>query len=159
MTEHVDFIRRAIELAHHNAVVEKVGGPFGCVIVEDGEVIAEGVNQVLSQHDPTSHGEIVAIRAACQKRESHHLSGCTLYTSCEPCPMCYAAAWWARIDAIYYAATIQDAKEYGNFDDVAIYQAINLPGPDRPLPAVEVGRNEMLKVWKEFHAMSDRLHY
>ena len=73
--------------------------------------------------------------------------------------MCYAAAWWARLDSVYYAATIQDAKEYGDFDDVAIYQAMNMPGPDRPLPTIQVGRTEMLRVWQEFHAKSDRLHY
>jgi len=150
---------RAIELARKTALVEKAGGPFGCVIVKDGEVVAEGVNRVIADKDPTCHGEVAAIRSACQKLKTHDLSGCTLYTSCEPCPMCYAASWWARIDTIYYAATIQDAKEYGDFDDEPIYEAVKLPPSERALPALEIDREEMLKVWRDFHAMPNRIHY
>ena len=159
MESHTRFMRRAIELAYETAIVERAGGPFGCVIVRDGTIIAEGVNQVLAEQDPTCHGEVAAIRAACKSLGTHDLSGCTLYTSCEPCPMCYAASWWARIETIYYAATIEDAKEFGDFDDLPIYESVKLPGPQRALPAREIDREAMLKVWREFHDMPDRPHY
>lgn len=159
MNAHHDFMARAIELARQTALVERAGGPFGCVIVRDGEVIAEGVNRVLVEKDPTCHAEVAAIRAACSVLDTHDLSGCTLYTSCEPCPMCYAASWWARLDTIFYAATIGDAMEYGDFDDLPIYEAVRLPAADRALPALEMERASMLKVWREFQAMPDRLHY
>lgn len=159
MTDHHKFMQRAIELAYRTAIVDRAGGPFGCVIVRAGAIIAEGVNRVLAEKDPTCHGEVAAIRAACKALGTHDLSGCTLYTSCEPCPMCYAASWWARIDAVYYAATIQDAKEFGNFDDLPIYEAVKMPGPDRPLRALEIDREAMLKVWREFRDMPDRPQY
>jgi guanine deaminase len=159
MIDHHRFMQRAIELARRTAIIERAGGPFGCVIVRDGAIIAEGVNRVLAEKDPTCHGEVAAIRAACQTLDTHELSGCTLYSSCEPCPMCYAAAWWARIDTIYYAATIQDAKDFGDFDDLPIYEAISMPGPERALPALQVDRDEMLKLWEEFRDMPDRPQY
>ncbi|MDP6478725.1 MAG: nucleoside deaminase [Phycisphaerales bacterium] len=159
MEDHHQFMQRAIELARQTAIIERAGGPFGCVIVRGGQIIAEGVNRVLAEQDPTCHGEVAAIRAACKKLNSHDLSGCTLYTSCEPCPMCYAASWWARIDMIYYAATIRDAKEFGDFDDLPIYEAVQLPGSERPLPALEIDREAMLRLWQEFHDMPNRLHY
>ena len=159
MAHHTTYMARASELAKQTAFVDKCGGPFGCVIVRDGEIIGEGANRVLVDGDPTSHGEVVAIRAACAATGSHDLSGCTLYSSCEPCPMCYAAAWWARIDRIYYAATIQDAMEYGNFDDVSIYEAVAQPAADRVIPALEVDRAAMVEVWKAFRDMPDRPHY
>jgi len=159
MTDHRKYMQRAISLAYDTAIIKRDGGPFGCVIVREGKIVAEGVNRVLAEKDPTCHGEVAAIRAACKALDTHDLSGCTLYTSCEPCPMCYAASWWARIDTIYYAATIQDARDYGDFDDVPIYEAVQLPGADRALPALEFDRDEMLKVWREFRDMPDRLHY
>jgi tRNA(Arg) A34 adenosine deaminase TadA len=159
MRDHHSFMRRAIELARQTAMVDRAGGPFGCVIVREGAIIAEGVNRVLAENDPTCHGEVAAIRAACRALGTHDLSGCTLYSSCEPCPMCYAASWWARIDAIYYAATIADASAYGDFDDVSIYKALAMPGPARPIPAVEIDRDAMLPVWREFKDMPGRLHY
>ena len=159
MNNHSDFMARAIELARQTALVERAGGPFGCVIVKDGEIIAEGVNRVLADKDPTCHGEIAAIRAACAKLDTHVLTGCILYTSCEPCPMCYAASWWARIETIYYAATIQDAKDFGDFDDVSICEAVKFPPSERALLALEIDRDEMLKVWREFQEMPERIHY
>ncbi len=159
MSEHEQFMDRAIALARQTALVDRTGGPFGCVIVRDGEVIAEGANRVLLDQDPTCHGEIVAIRRACAALGTHDLSGCVLYTSCEPCPMCYAAAWWARIDRIFYGATVQDAQQYGNFDDVALYEAVAQAPAVRPLPAVEVGRDRMIQIWEAFLAMPDRPHY
>ncbi len=152
-------MQRAIELARRTALQDKAGGPFGCVIVRGGEIVGEGVNRVLAEHDPTCYGEVAAIRAACAGLGTHDLSGCVMYTSCEPCPMCYAAAWWARIDRIYYGATIEDAREYGDFDDLSIYEAVKLPGPQRPMPTTEMGREDMLEVWKAFRDMPDHPHY
>ncbi len=152
-------MRRAIELARVTCLVKKAGGPFGCVIVKDGEVVAEGANTVLAENDPTCHGEMNAIRFACKKLETHDLSGCILYTTGEPCPMCYAASWWARIDTIYYASTIQDAKVFGDFDDVPIADAMKVEMKDRPLSGVQLLENEMLKLWEEFFEQNDRVHY
>ncbi len=157
--DHQRFMRKAIAMARQSAILDRTGSPFGCLIVRDGEVVGAGVNQVLANQDPTSHGEIVAIRDACRRLGTHDLSGCIVYTSCEPCPMCYAAAWWARVDAVYYASTIQDALDFGDFDDKPIYDAIAQPGPDRAVPARELLRDEMVEVWKEFHAIPGHIHY
>ncbi len=152
-------MRRAIELARQSAIVDRTGSPFGCVIARGGEVVGEGVNAVPTSNDPTAHAEVVAIRTACVNLGTYVLAGCTVYTTGEPCPMCYAAAWWARIDCIYYSSTIQDALEYGAFDDEAIYEAVTKPGPDRAVPARELLRDEMVEVWREFAAIPDRIHY
>jgi tRNA(Arg) A34 adenosine deaminase TadA len=157
--DHERHMRRAIELARHSAIVDRTGSPFGCVIVRDGQVVGEGVNQVPTTNDPTAHAETVAIRNACAALGTYVLAGCTMYTTGEPCPMCYAAAWWARIDAIYFSSTIRDALEFGAFDDEAIYEAITLPGPERQVPARELLRDEMVAVWREFAAIPDRIHY
>jgi len=153
------FMLMAIELGRKTAFDDKAGGPFGCVIVKDGKVIGQGANRVLAENDPTCHGEITAIRAACHALGTHELQGCILFSSAEPCPMCYGAAWWARIKKIYYAGTIGDAKEYGNFDDVHLYQAMKSPGQDRMLPCIELLRKEMLPIWKEFDQLNDRPQY
>jgi len=152
-------MRMAIDLARQSALVERTGSPFGCVIVREGEVVGSGVNQVPPTNDPTAHAEIVAIRDACQRLATFELAGCTVYTTGEPCPMCYAAAWWARIDQIYFASTIRDALVYGDFDDEPIYAAVRLPPAERALPARELLRDEMVEVWEEFHAIPDRIHY
>jgi tRNA(Arg) A34 adenosine deaminase TadA len=157
--EHARFMRMAIELARKSAVEDQTGSPFGCVVVRDGEVVGTGINGVIGLRDPTAHGEVVAIRDACQRLGTHDLTGCIVYTSSEPCPMCYAAAWWARIEVIYYASTIDDAMEWGNFDDRPIYEAISLPAHEREVPAHELLRDEMLDVWRAFHAIPDRIHY
>jgi guanine deaminase len=157
--DHVPFMRQAIALARQSALVDRTGSPFGCVIVRDGEIVGEGVNQVPTWNDPTAHAEVVAIRGACEALGTYVLAGCTAYTTGEPCPMCYAAAWWARLDAVYYASTIRDALEYGAFDDESIYEAITLPGPDRTVPAREMLRDEMVQVWREFAALPNRIHY
>lgn len=159
MRSHEDFMRRAIELAQETALVEQAGGPFGCVIVKDGEVVAEGANRVIADGDPTSHGEMNAIRSACQKLGTHDLTGCTLYTSGEPCPMCYAACCWAHIDGIYYASTCADASEYGQFDDSKIASSLKLPVADRALSAQELLRDEMLEIWKVFKQDGERAQY
>jgi tRNA(Arg) A34 adenosine deaminase TadA len=157
--DHERHMRRAIELARQSAIVERTGSPFGCVIVRDGEIVGEGVNRVPTSNDPTAHAEVVAIRNACAALGTYVLAGCTVYTTGEPCPMCYAAAWWARIEAIYYSSTIHDALAYGAFDDEAIYEAITQPGPERRVPARELLRDEMVEVWREFAKIPDRIHY
>ena len=159
MRSHENYMRRAIELAQETAIVEKAGGPFGCVIVKDGEIIAEGANRVIADGDATSHGEMNAIRAACKKLSTHDLSGCTLYTSGEPCPMCYAACCWAHIDEIYFASTCIDANEYGQFDDSKIASTLKLSATERNLPSKELLREEMLELWKVFKQSSERVHY
>ena len=118
MTSNNNFMLRAIELSIDSA--NKTGGPFGCVIVKNNKIIGEGSNKVTLSNDPTAHAEIVAIREACQKLNTFNLSGCDLYSSCEPCPMCLSAIYWSHIDNIFYANTRDDAKEI-NFDDSLIY--------------------------------------
>lgn len=129
-------MRRAIELAADN-VRNGVGGPFAAIVVRDRRVIAEGTNLVTSTNDPTAHAEVVAIRLACQALGSFQLTGCELYTSCEPCPMCLGAIYWARPSAVYYGATHSDAAEAG-FDDSFIYQQTRLKTPDRSIPTKQL---------------------
>ena len=152
-------MRRAIELARQTSIVEKAGGPFGCVVVKDGEIIGEGANTVLADGDPTCHGEMNAIRHACTVLGTHDLSGCTVYTTGEPCPMCYAACLWARIDKMYYASTVDDAETFGNFDDAPIYEAMKTDSKDRKISGIEILREEMLPLWKEFQAMPNHPEY
>jgi guanine deaminase len=156
---HEQCMRRAIELARQASIVEKSGGPFGCVIVKDGNVVGEGANSVLADGDPTCHGEMNAIRDACSTLGTHDLSGCTVYTTGEPCPMCYGALWWARVNTIYYASTIEDAKEFGCFDDALMYEAIKNPIEERKLGGSELLRDEMLPLWKEFQAIPNHPEY
>lgn len=153
------FMERAILLSHRAALIEKCGGPFGAVIVKDNEIIAEGYNQVLKQHDPTWHGEMQAIREACKKLKSPHLTGCILYTSAEPCPMCLAASYWAHIDHIFYGARIEDAKKYGNFADINYYDEIKRDPNERQIRSTELLRDDALKVWMEFSKVSKEMHY
>ncbi len=129
-----DFMQRAIRLACES--VETQGGPFGAVIVRDGAVIAEGMNRVTPDKDPTAHAEMVAIRAACAALDRFDLRGCTIYTSCEPCPMCLAALHWARVDRIVYAASQQDAAAAG-FDDAELYAEVARPHAERSTPIVQ----------------------
>jgi tRNA(Arg) A34 adenosine deaminase TadA len=159
MCDHENFMRRAIALARNTSIEEKAGGPFGCVIVKEGEIVGEGANRVLADHDPTCHSEMNAIRSACKTLGTHDLSGCTVYTTGEPCPMCYAACWWARVDAIYYASTIYDAQEYGGFDDVPMYEAMRVSIAERPLKGSELLRTEMLELWHEYQTQPHRVQY
>src|ERR1035438_9632571 len=122
-----EFLRRAIALATENVVSGK-GGPFGALIVRDGQIVGEGVNTVTATNDPTAHGEVNAIRAAGETLGTFTLAGCQLYTSCQPCPMCLAAAWWARIDAIYFGASSADAARAG-FDDAFLYEEFRKDQP------------------------------
>ncbi|MEP7149132.1 MAG: nucleoside deaminase, partial [Acidobacteriota bacterium] len=129
MTPHETFMRRAIELAQKGAD-ENLGGPFGCVVVKDGRIVGEGSNQVTSTNDPTAHAEIVAIRSACRELGSFQLDGCVIYTSCEPCPMCFGAIYWARPKGIFIAATREDAAAAG-FDDEVFYSELEKPNDQR----------------------------
>jgi tRNA(Arg) A34 adenosine deaminase TadA len=142
-----EFLRRAIELAIQN-VEAGGGGPFGAVIVREGRIVGEGVNTVTASHDPTAHGEVNAIRAACKALGTFTLAGCELYTSCEPCPMCLAACYWARLDAIYYGSSAADAARAG-FDDASLYDEFLKDSNARSLPATQLLSEE---AWASFAA-------
>ncbi len=150
------FINQAIDLATEN--VRNGGGPFGAVIVKDGEVIATGVNRVTSNADPTAHAEVQAIRSACAKLGHFELKGCVLYTSCEPCPMCLGAIYWARLDRVVYAGTQTDAAEVG-FDDSFIYKEIALPMSSRSIPFRWDGDIKRLEPFDEWRLKSDKVEY
>jgi tRNA(Arg) A34 adenosine deaminase TadA len=148
--DHEKFMRMAIELSE-NSVTQSQGGPFGAVIVKDGELVAGSANMVVPNNDPTAHAEVSAIRLACQKLGTFDLSGCEIYTSCEPCPMCLGAIYWARLDKIYYANTKIDAADIG-FDDKFIYDELELAMTERKLPIIQMMRNEALnafRLWSE----------
>lgn len=153
------FMRRAIELSAKTSLVDNAGGVFGTVIVKDSQIIAEGANRVVAENDPTWHGEMEAIRKACNKLGSFKLAGCTLYTSAEPCPMCAAAAYWAGIERIVYGATIDDALEYGGFDDRMIFAQLRRPIRDRSLPAEQIMRGEAVEIWKKYKEKPDKVAY
>jgi guanine deaminase len=158
-TQEESFMHRAIELSERAGIKEKSGGVFGAVIVKDGKIIAEGYNQVAKTNDPTWHAEMHAIREACKKLGTPHLEGCTLYTSSEPCPMCLATAYWAHIDHIYFGARVQDAAQYGDFQDEFIYKDFNKPKDQRKIKCTELLREDAKKVWEKFSKMSDRARY
>lgn len=139
-------MRMAIALSEQN-VLNSLGGPFGAVIVKDGKLVAKSANKVTSNNDPTAHAEVSAIRLACKKLKTFDLSGCVVYTSCEPCPMCLGAIYWARIDTIYYANTKTDAANI-NFDDKFIYDELALPMEQRQLPIKQLLRDEALQAFK-----------
>jgi len=151
------FMKRAIEIsAQRMRALE--GGPFGAVVVKDGRIIAEGHNRVTSSNDPTAHAEVVAIRAACQALGDFSLEGCEIYTSCEPCPMCLAAIYWARLDRMYYANTRADAAGIG-FDDDRLYRELAKPLEAQDIPAVRLLGEDALAVFKEWQAMPDKVPY
>ncbi len=150
------YMRRAIALAIDN--VKNGGGPFGAVIVKDGQIIAEGVNRVTSQHDPTAHAEVQAIRAACRKLETFDLEGCEIYSSCEPCPMCLGAIYWAHLSHLYFAGTKIDAAKAG-FDDAFIYKELPLEIHERQLPTETMMHDEALEPFKEWMSASDKIEY
>ncbi len=145
---HQKYMKLAAELATKSAA--QGVGPFGCLVVKDGEVIAEGHNQVTGINDPTAHAEIQAIRAACKKLNSFQLTGCIIYTSCYPCPMCFGAIYWARPKAVYYDSTAAEASEIG-FDDSFIYDEIELPEKDRSIPMTQLriaDYSDAFTLWK-----------
>ena len=151
-----EFMKRAIELSIES--VNKGGGPFGCVIVKDEKIVSEGSNKVTSSKDPTAHGEIVAIREACKKINNFSLSGFELYSSCEPCPMCLSAIYWARIDKVYFANTRQDAQKI-DFDDSLIYSEFKKNIDKRKIPMIQMMRNEALKAFELWDKKTDKVKY
>ena len=152
-----DFLKNSIELSRQHMEAGH-GGPFGAVIVHENRVIAEGWNQVTSINDPTAHAEVMAIRSAASRLSRFSLEGCTLYTSCEPCPMCLAAAYWARLDRLVYAASREDAAAIG-FDDALIYHELALPISQRRLPMQHMLHDEATQVFASWHAKADKILY
>ena len=150
------FMMRAIELSIESA--KSKGGPFGSVIVKNKKIIAEGSNKVTMNNDPTAHGEIVAIRDACQKLHTFDLSGCDLYSSCEPCPMCLSATYWSRIKNVFYANTRIDAKAI-DFDDSFIYSEINKDLENRKIKMHQMHRDEALEAFKIWKNKEDKIKY
>eukprot|EP00887_Chlorella_sp_A99_P005094 scaffold25.g5094.t1 len=161
--DHPTFMRRAIELSKKGGITEKTGGCFGACVVDavTGKIVGEGYNHVVACSDPTWHGEMQAIREACSKRGHYHLHNCVVYTSAEPCPMCYCACMWARVSRVYYAATYSDVKHYGKFEDEDFMGELGRPPTSRVIPCLELLRAEAVEVWKTFAAMpdSERCHY
>jgi guanine deaminase len=141
------FMARAIQLSIDN-VLSGRGGPFGAAVVKNGEIVAEAVNQVTTTNDPTAHAEVLAIREACKKLGVFDLEGCEIYTSCEPCPMCLGAIYWARLARIYFANAAADASKIG-FDDSLIYRELALPHSQRKIPMIQTMREQALEA---FHA-------
>jgi guanine deaminase len=152
-----EFLRRAIALAIQN-VDSGGGGPFAAVVVRDGKIVGEGVNSVTAGNDPTAHGEVNAIRAACAALGIFSLGGCELYTSCQPCPMCLAACYWARLDAIYYGASAADAARAG-FDDAFLYDEFRKDQPERALPAMQLLGNEAWASFAAWIASTGKIEY
>ena len=148
---------RAIQLAIEG-VQSGRGGPFGAVIVREGKIIAEGSNEVTSTNDPTAHAEILSIRQACKKLGVFELKGCELYTSCEPCPMCLGAIYWARLSRIYFASTAEDAANTG-FDDSFIYGELKQPFSERRIPAIQIMRDEALAGFRAWLDRPDKIPY
>ena len=151
-----EFMKMAIELSVKN--VDKGGGPFGSVIVKNNKIIAEGANKVTSTNDPTAHGEIVAIREACKKLNNFNLNGSELYSSCEPCPMCLSAIYWARISKIYFANTREDAQKI-DFDDSLIYSELQKNINGRKIPMIQMMRNEALRAFELWDKKIDKVKY
>jgi tRNA(Arg) A34 adenosine deaminase TadA len=151
------FMARAIQLSI-DSVVSGRGGPFGAVIVTDGKIIAEGSNQVTSSNDPTAHAEVLAIREACKKLGVFELKNCELFTSCEPCPMCLGAIYWARLSRIYFANTAEDAAKIG-FDDSFIYRELKEPHSGRRIPAIQLMRDEALAGFRAWAERADKIPY
>lgn len=153
---HNNFMMEAIKLSDEN--IDDGGGPFGAVIVKGNQIIARGVNRVTANNDPTAHAEVTAIREAAKKINSFDLSGCDIYTSCEPCPMCLGAIYWAHIDHIYFGNSKIDAKNIG-FDDAFIYDEIMLPIKQRKLPTEQLLHEEALTAFKKWTNKEDKIEY
>lgn len=151
------FMARAIQLSIDNARTGR-GGPFGAVVVRGGEILAEAANSVTQCNDPTAHAEMVAIREACAKLKSFELRGCEIYTSCEPCPMCLGAIYWARAERVYYAGTAEDAARFG-FDDSLIYREIGRPQPERRIPMRQMMREPALEAFSTWAALPNKTPY
>ena len=153
---HEELLRKAISFATNN--IQESGGPFGALIASNGVIIATGCNRVTADHDPTAHAEVNAIREACKKLGTFNLSGCDIYTSCEPCPMCLSAIYWARIDRIYYGCCKEDAKNIG-FDDSFIYEQIELKPEERSIPSTQILHKEALSAFRMWEEKDDKIEY
>jgi guanine deaminase len=151
------FMARAIQLSMDNVTLGE-GGPFGAVVVKDGKVVAEAANRVTATNDPTAHAEVLAIREACQRLKTFDLQGCELYTSCEPCPMCLGAIYWAHLDRVFFGNRAADAKEIG-FSDAFIYEEIARPHAQRNVPMVEMMRDEALAGFRAWVQKPDKTPY
>lgn len=151
------FMKRAIAVAQ-KGMDKNEGGPFGCVIVKDGEIIAEGHNAVTSHNDPTAHAEIVAIREACEKLNTHQLKDCSIYTTCEPCPMCLGAIYWARPKEVFFACNLDDAKKIG-FDDQYIYNEMGKAMDQRQLSFKNILRKEAIALFEHWENKTDKEEY
>ena len=152
-----DFMKEAIELSVNN-VLKNNGGPFGAVVVKDGKIIARGYNQVTANNDPTAHAEVVAIREACKVLGTFQLTNCEIYTSCEPCPMCLGAIYWARPSKVYYANTKEDAAAI-EFDDDFIYKEIEKPIHEREMKFIQIMRNEAQVGFSAWKNKTDKISY
>lgn len=154
---HAEFLRRAIALATDNVIAGR-GGPFAAVVVRNGQIVGEGVNTVTATNDPTAHGEVNAIRAACQALNTFTLAGCELYTSCEPCPMCLAACYWARLDAVFYGASAADAARAG-FDDAFLYEEFRREQAARSMQAEQLLGEEAWASFAAWLASTTKIEY
>lgn len=158
MTEReLQYMQAAVDLARQG-MNKGTGGPFGCIIVKDDTIVGKGCNSVASTNDPTAHAEVVAIRDACRHLQTFQLTGCEIYTSCEPCPMCMGAIYWARPKKVYFGATRHDAAAAG-FDDSLIYQELTAPLHERIIEIVNVGRERAIIVFDEWVVKPDRISY
>ena len=155
--QHSNFMREAIALSEDN-VKNGLGGPFGAVIVKDGKIIAKSANKVTTTNDPTAHAEVATIRLACQALQTFTLEGCVIYTSCEPCPMCLGAIYWARLDKMYYANTKSDAAAIG-FDDQFIYEEIDLKLEERKLKSEQILKEEAILIFEQWKASRQKTDY
>ena len=157
MKEREIYMQRAIKLARQG-MNQGAGGPFGAVVVKDGEIVGEGWNRVVGTHDPTAHGEVSAIRDACARLGTFSLEGCEIYTTGQPCPMCLGAIYWARIGRIFYGFRIEDAAAIG-FDDTEFFRQMLLPANERQIPAEELCRQEALELAADYTRLPNRQHY
>ena len=157
MIDHKKFMKEAITLASQNAN-ENQGGPFGAIVVKDGEIVGRGVNKVTSSNDPTAHAEVVAIRDAAKNLGTFNLEGCEIYSSCEPCPMCLGAIYWARINMLHYAGTKDDAAK-ADFDDSVIYKEFCLPKEKRFIPSSQLMRDDAVKIFEEWIKNENKIPY
>lgn len=156
MKREEQFMTEAIRLSRES--VKAGGGPFGAVIVKEGEIIAASSNSVTKDNDPTAHAEVNTIRKACKELNTFDLSGCEIYTSCEPCPMCFGAIYWARLDKLYFANTKIDAKNIG-FDDSFIYEEIELSYDKRKIPNIQIMREQAIEAFKDWEGKTDKIEY
>lgn len=157
MTREEKFMAEAIALSQ-KGIQSNQGGPFGCVVVKGNDIVGRGNNMVTSTNDPTAHAEVVAIRDACKNLQTFQLDDCEIYTSCEPCPMCLGAIYWARPKVIYYANNREDAAAIG-FDDSMIYEEMGKSYPDRKIPIMSLSRDEAFKIFREWQSKEDKISY